>query len=242
MTMFSSSNFPKIRAQQQNGFTLTELTIVLVIVALLVGGMMMPLSAQRDIQNINENQKMLAEIKEALLGFAVINGRLPCPARPDLTSGSIGAGLEIAPVSGGCTGSVLSGVLPWATLGLPELDTWGRRLSYRVTGEFAQPVTSGQSAFILSSNGDAYVRVTTGGTTLASAIPAVVVSHGVNGLGAYLPSGNLMSASTDADEIENTNADLNFVSKTATPTFDDMVVWLTPNVLKNRMISAGKLP
>ena len=62
------------------GFTLVELTIVLIIIALLISGMMVPLSAQRDIQRIGGTQKQLAEIREALFGFAIINGRLPCPA------------------------------------------------------------------------------------------------------------------------------------------------------------------
>lgn len=223
------------------GFTLTELAIVLVIVGLLIGGMLVPLSAQRDIQNTKETERQLAEVKEALIGFAITSGRLPCPANPALASGAVGAGIEIAPIAGGCTGAVLAGVLPWATLGLPELDVWGRRLSYRVAGGFAQPIT-GQTAFALGDNGNINVRIAASGTLLASAIPAVVVSHGPNGLGAYLPTGGLMTASTDADEAENTNADDEFVRKTVTPSFDDQVVWVTPNILKNRMVAAQKLP
>lgn len=223
------------------GFTLAELAIVLVIVALLVGGMLVPLSAQRDIQNTKDSEKQLAEVKEALIGFAVSTGRLPCPANPALASGAAGAGLEIAPIAGGCTGAVLAGVLPWATLGLPELDLWGRRLSYRVSGTFAQTIT-GQSAFTLDDNGNINVRLAAGGTLLASTLPAVVVSHGANGLGAYLPTGGSMAASADADEAENVDADVEFVSKSVTPTFDDQVIWVTPSILKNRMISAQKLP
>jgi hypothetical protein len=33
-----------------------------------------------------------------------------------------------------------------------------------------------------------------------------------------------------------------FVSHNPTPTFDDLVIWISPNVLINRMVSAGKLP
>ena len=68
------------------GFTLVELAVVLVIMAVLIGGMLVPLSAQRDIRNVSETQKQLSEIKEALLGFAIINNlsliHISEPTRP----------------------------------------------------------------------------------------------------------------------------------------------------------------
>jgi prepilin-type N-terminal cleavage/methylation domain-containing protein len=67
----------------------------------------------------------------------------------------------------------------------------------------------------------------------ASAV-AIVLSTGKNG--AITP--------TNADELANwtTSSDRVFVSHTPTPDFDDIVTWLSPNVLYNRMISAGRLP
>lgn len=225
------------------GFTLVELAMVLVIFSLLIGGMLMGLGAQRQVAEVNESQKQLGEIRDALIGFAVTNGRLPCPADPTVASGAAGAGIERVPTAGGCTGgaAALAGALPWATLGVPELDAWGRRWSYRVTGVFAQPIT-GQAAFTLASAGDINVRVTTAGTLLAANVPAVVVSHGSNGLGGYLPTGLAMTASADADESENADADAEFVSKTFTSTFDDHVTWVTPSILMHRMVAAQKLP
>lgn len=224
------------------GFTLVELAIVLVIVALLIGGMLVPLSAQRDIQSTNEMQKQLAEIKEALLGFAAINGRLPCPANPAIASGAAGAGIEYAPTAAGCT-TGLEGSMPWATLGLRETDAWERRLSYRVTAGYARLVPVGQNAsFTLASNGNNSILVTSGGTSLASNVPVVILSHGKNGLRAFLSTGDQMAASTDGDEQENADLDTDFVNKAPTPTFDDQVVWISPAILMNRMISAGRLP
>jgi hypothetical protein len=68
-------------------------------------------------------------------------------------------------------------------------------------------------------------------------VPAVIYSTGKNGA----------SGGTSADEAENPNpnsADNNrvFVSHDFTPTFDDMVIWISPNILFNRMVAAGKLP
>ncbi len=65
---------------RQRGFTLIELAIVLFVVALLLGGMLLPLAAQQDIRNYGDTQKILVEARDALLGFAVANDRLPCPA------------------------------------------------------------------------------------------------------------------------------------------------------------------
>ncbi len=227
------------RSVVEAGFTLVELTIVLVIVALLIGGMLVPLSAQRDIQNTNEIQKQLAEIKEALLGFAAINGRLPCPANPAIAAG---AGIEYAPTAAGCTTS-LEGSMPWATLGLRETDAWERRLSYRVTAGYARLVPVGQNAsFALASNGNINILVTSGGASLASNVPVVILSHGKNGLRAFLPTGSQMAASADGDEQENSDSDTDFVSKAQTPTFDDQIAWISPAILMNRMISAGRLP
>ncbi|MDP2785976.1 MAG: prepilin-type N-terminal cleavage/methylation domain-containing protein, partial [Sulfurimicrobium sp.] len=62
------------------GFTLVEMAIVLIIIGLLLGGLLMPLSAQMEQRRISETQKTLDEINQALIGFAVANKRLPCPS------------------------------------------------------------------------------------------------------------------------------------------------------------------
>ena len=58
------------------GFTLAEMAVVLVIVALLLAGMMLPISAQQDIRARQETEGTLNDIREALIGFAIANGRL----------------------------------------------------------------------------------------------------------------------------------------------------------------------
>lgn len=218
------------------GFTLTELAIVLVIVALLIGGMLVPLSTQRDIHNSAETQKHLNEIKDAMLGFALVHGRLPCPANPATASGTAGAGEEYSSSATGCTTS-LEGVVPWVTLGVSETDAWGRRVSYRVTADFAKT-----APFSLASVGDTKVLVAAGGATIAENLPAVFVSHGKNGLGAYLPSGAQLNVSANASEQENTDTDTSFVSASAGVGYDDLTGWLAPGILMNRMVAADRLP
>jgi hypothetical protein len=77
-------------------------------------------------------------------------------------------------------------------------------------------------------------------------VPVVIISHGKNGLGAVNRTGTTNPAPTGTDEIANTNGDDNFVSHVPSNVvgneFDDIVVWLSPNILFNRMIAARKLP
>jgi prepilin-type N-terminal cleavage/methylation domain-containing protein len=236
---------------RQRGFTLMELTVVLVIVALLLGGLMVPLSAQRDIKGRQDTEKALGEIREALIGFAVVNGRLPCPASAAIASGTAGAGSEVTTGSGtalACTSAV--GALPWATIGLPESDAWGNRYTYRVTLNFARGIPQStfgctpasdpaNAAFALCTPGDITVlTAASGGATIASNIPAAVVSHGRIAAGAYTSSGSQIAGAA-GDELENADADATFVSNSGN---DDQVMWLSPNLLMNRMIAAGKLP
>ncbi len=229
------------------GFTLVELAMVLMIVGLLLGGLIVPLSAQMEQRRATETQKTLEEIKEALTGYAVINGQLPCPADPATPTGSAGAGIA------NC--AFTSGVLPWATLGTIEMDGWGNRFTYRVDANYtdavgttfncAPVVTPSQSSFALCTTGSFTVlSAAAGGTNVAIQVPAIVISHGKNSAGAYTQSGSQIPASGNADEAENSDgdADNNYVSHTATPAFDDLVVWMSNSILLNRMVTAGKLP
>ena len=131
----------------QRGFTLAELAIVLVIVGFLLGGMMAMFSSQTDTRKWNETQSRLEAARDAILGFAIANGRLPCPAN------STSAGAEVRQASGVCGtagnaydyyGGVVAGVtyglLPAVTVGYQPvdsqgfaLDAWGNRIRYAVS-------------------------------------------------------------------------------------------------------------
>lgn len=55
----------------QQGFSLIELAIVLVIVTILLGGLAVPLSAQIEARRIAETRKIMDEAKEAIMGYAM---------------------------------------------------------------------------------------------------------------------------------------------------------------------------
>ena len=273
------------RLHRQSGFTLIELAMVLFIVTLLIGGMLLPLSAQTEIRGRQEPDRALVNIREALLGFAVTNGRLPCPAVASIPAGTTVSGLQAgqeattpAGANGPCActtavsgiagivgaGAVacsvaspdtdsVGGVLPWATLGLPETDAWGRRYTYRVGTQFARLAT-GQTtfgsctpsatvqtaAFALCSIGAISVSTAAaGGTTVSSGVPVIVISHGKNGLGAVSSTGSITAAATAADEVENADNNAAFANGS---NIDDQLIWVPATVLMGRMLAAGKLP
>mgnify|MGYP000308253081 CR=1 FL=1 len=166
------------------GFTLAELAVVLVIVGLLASGLMFSLGTQRESATTQEAQRQLENIREAVIGFALANGRLPCPALSTLANTDSNAGRE------NCT--LQHGVVPWATLGLTESDPWGNRLTYYAHSLFTASVPAGALAsFTLDTQGNAAIKDATGtGYDTASALPAVIVSHGARPSGAWLPNGN----------------------------------------------------
>jgi prepilin-type N-terminal cleavage/methylation domain-containing protein len=253
------------------GFTLTELAVVLVIVALLIGGMMMPLGAQDDLRRTAETQKTLADIQEALIGFAAANGRLPCPAS------SASNGVESpSPVGGvGACASPYDGFVPAVTLGLSSvnengyaIDAWNNPIRYAV---FPQNIAGAANRFT-TANGmrDATMAAIASTNPLLSVCSSgsAVTSPGSPGAACtsagkltdsavaviYSLGKNAATGGTGPGERNNPNpnatiaADPAFVSHTPTAAgaadgeFDDIVIWLSPNILFSRMIAARQLP
>ena len=224
-----------------NGFSLVELAIVLVIVALLTSGLLLGISAQRNATENIDAQHQLENIRDALLGFAMANGRLPCPALQNLANTDTNAGLE------NCAQQ--HGVIPWATLGLPETDPWGNRFTYFVSSKFTAALSGGaQASFTLATGvapdtaGLANIKEFGSSTNyIASDLPAVIVSHGSRAAGAWQPGGNQLPGAI-SDELENANANLTFVSHTPSDSFDDLLIWIPSSILKSKMVAAGRLP
>ncbi|OGQ98442.1 MAG: prepilin-type N-terminal cleavage/methylation domain-containing protein [Deltaproteobacteria bacterium RIFOXYD12_FULL_55_16] len=230
----------------QAGFTLVEMAIVLVIVGLLLGGLLMPLATQMEQKRISETKKAMDEANEALLGFVVRTGYLPCPAI------SATNGLEDRTGSS-CTGGKRQGFLPWATLSVAKLDGWNHLFRYSATPAFTDSAT----LFTLSTPRDITINTRdTAGTlsnqSAANDIPSVIMSHGINGLLGTTEAGVLIvnTSATNLDEVTNASAAgtsfvTRIINKNTAATggeFDDLVAWLSPNILYNRMVSAQKLP
>lgn len=234
-----------MRTSLQRGFSLVEIAIVLVIVGLMIGGLLTPLTVQMEQRRVADTRRMLDEAKEALVGYAVRHGHLPCPAISAANGEEDRSGYR-------CTDERRDGFLPWATLGLPKLDAWNRLYRYSVTPAFAD---SGQRFKLITPRDiTVYTRDATGALAYAAPaqdIPAVIVSHGANGAGGYSELGIAVAggAGRNEDERSNAQSDVNFVARPPSGNraqqggeFDDIVVWVSPNILFNRMVAAQVLP
>ncbi len=221
------------RTNRVAGFTLIELAMVLFIIGLLLVGLLSPLAVKVEQEERGKTQASLDEIHAALIGFALGNRRLPCPDTD-------GDGVEnpAAPAAN-CTSD--AGILPWVTLGVEQMDAWGNPFLYRVTDNFADALVAGENAtFSLTDDGDITILDADGGNIVASNIPAVVLSHGKN---------RPLAADASTDEEENYEDASNandtpgtIVNRIYDNTFDDMVIWISPNVLRVKMVEAGLLP
>jgi type II secretory pathway pseudopilin PulG len=128
------------------------MAVVFTIVAFLLASLMYTLSAQIDQRNIEETRRRLEQARELVLSFAVVNGRLPCPARSaNTTTPATVAGDEVRSAAGDCiadtvtdyyggtNGGVTLGLLPARAIGLSQVDpagfavdAWGNRIRYAV--------------------------------------------------------------------------------------------------------------
>jgi prepilin-type N-terminal cleavage/methylation domain-containing protein len=251
------------------GFSLIEMAVTLMVVALLLGAVMVPLQRQAELHGVDETQRLLEQAREALLGYATSYGYFPCPA--DAAS----AGFE--PIAGvnHATGACPSyyGFLPAALLGVTPvdaqgfaLDAWGsagaNRIRYAVTNQTVGGITnaftrsggmgSAGVASLGAANNLLYIcgsgNAVTAGTncglaqTLASNAVVVIWSVGPNAA---------TTGGASVHEAENPNpnggsADRIFVSRVwsnaSTNEFDDILNWIPAFLVVSRLVATGQLP
>jgi prepilin-type N-terminal cleavage/methylation domain-containing protein len=219
--------------KKQYGFTLVEMAIVLVIVGLVLGGMFSGLSSMRETAKFKEDQQKLQDIKAALLSFAAINNRLPCPDSDNDGQENLNGNF--------CQQDY--GALPFADLGTHASNAYGLAFSYQVNRQAdtsdANDAANSASYFGVCAEGACFDKDTPpksgtlgagnftiedGSTNnLAIHIPILVLSHGQN-------SCNSVSG------LENNNCSNSATTYYQAPqnrdSFDDVLIWLSSLEIK----------
>jgi prepilin-type N-terminal cleavage/methylation domain-containing protein len=222
------------------GFTLIEMAMVMSIVGLLLAGLLPTITSQIEQQRRNETRKQLAEIQQALMGFAIMNGRLPCPTtQTDPSSNLYGQEDATCPTGTPTT----DGYLPWKTLGVSEVDAWGSKRTstsspwtgywrYRTDRNFSK--SSSLITLTTGFSSDSLAIIDTSGASLISTSErpiAIVFSTGPDLVG------NGQNAITSFQQTSAT-----YQSDVPSSGFDDMLIWISRPQLFNRLVAAGKLP
>ena len=228
------------------GFTLIELAMVMLILALLIGGALSTVKVQMEKQRVSDTQKALSDAREAILGFAIQNRRLPRPAA------AAGIGAEGPPCA---SATQCSGFLPWATLGLPAGDAYGMQIRY-VASVALSGNGAGSNCITTAATGSVTLQGRVPGPGLSNQVtglPYVLVSQGARNLG--VTQGGTPRADNggglNLDELQNetptlVGSEVAVVSRPvsadpATPggEFDDLLAWDSLYTLVNRIAAAN---
>ena len=132
------------------GFSLIELSVVLVIIAFLISAIMFTTQARIDASRIFVTKKRMQTIVDSLERYVQNYGHLPCPASPTATTDNKnygwGTGSNREPANcvsavnlagSGTDRDLVMGMVPFKTL-VPQLnqqiaiDGWGNRFTYIV--------------------------------------------------------------------------------------------------------------
>lgn len=231
---------------RRDGFSLIEISIVLVIVATILTSVLPAITEGTKIRATEETADRMQAIEEAIQAYYVTNAALPCPA--DITLAVNVANFGRRAANANCNGgtpdanfgpvsNVTGGGVPTKDLGLPDeyaFDGWGRRIAYHVDTRATVVATFNTAGAITVNDDTGAARTTTGVYALISA--------GRNGHGGYTRGGGAFNAgSTNTHELANCGMgaapctpayDTVLVQKmeqadstTATDKFDDIVVY-----------------
>jgi prepilin-type N-terminal cleavage/methylation domain-containing protein len=225
----------RLTRHRQAGFNLAEVAVVLLVVGILLGS------------GVMVTNDRLEAARDAIIGFAVLNSRLPRPA----VSATNGAEKGDCISEADCTGFI-----PWAALGVERLDGFDKLIRYSVTPSFANAsffMTSVPTKTVVTRNQAGVLTYMAGAATCnltAGCTPAIIYSAGKTNFGTTVGGIGLPTISgSNTDEITNNAAIVQFISRDfsanrAAPggEFDDQVLWISHSMLLARLVQSGRLP
>lgn len=207
-----------------SGFTLVELSVVLVVISLLVAGGLAASVSMVNRSAYIDTRTQLQQIEQSLQDYYTVNGRLPCVASLTEATSSSSFGVEIGATGTTCAGGaaestpghyrvdsgggvmVRVGMLPVRTLGLSDsvaADKFGSRIVYAVTEKLTD---AGQFG---TAPGAITIRDANNNNILTNAA-YFVTSLGRDRKGAYaLSNASLVEACGSTGNLDVPNCTLN---------------------------------
>ncbi|MCG2755677.1 MAG: prepilin-type N-terminal cleavage/methylation domain-containing protein [Desulfobacteraceae bacterium] len=204
---------------REKGFTLIEIAIVMVIIGLLMGGGVSIFRVLNERKTRNNTIDYLKEVKEALITYADINGKLP-------NADTNGDGLP--------DGTSTVGTIPYVTIGVQPKDSWSRDLKYEVNASLYTDRTISCSALRSGLSGNPLiVDADAGAGTGAFSVAAVIVSAGPMDADS---SGDVFDdVTTGSFTGNNTSGNPNYIrnppTQAAGDEFDDLATYIGANEL-----------
>jgi len=237
----------RYRIQKSHGFTLIEIAFTLIIIGFIFDQLLTPFGAQLQQQKRQVTDSTIINALDAIVGYAIANRRLPCPAGDD-TSGH---------QREQCLSPLNVGFVPATTLGVGGeidskgrlLDAWGRPLIYAVSdSDHLTQGIQGMPDFLtvgeMSNVGLSYLEsdiivcreVTNSNCARkhirANQIPVLILSLGAND-------------QRVGQELHNQTSTSLFVtrefSEVSGHEFDDIVHWLSESLLFHALVKAEAL-
>ncbi len=205
----------------KNAFSLIELSIVLILVAVMISGVMAVSTASINNLKVNKTNQNFNEIYRAIGAFLLANKRLPCPAS---ISKNFISDADYGTEATGCSGNgvyqsnsqsnIVYGALPFKALELSTnfaQDGFGSRISYAVDKRFTvandAQLNFNNITFATAPSTNSIIvkdKLIATETILTTDAIFVLISYGMNKSGSFDPqNSNQLSRSSDANEMEN---------------------------------------
>jgi prepilin-type N-terminal cleavage/methylation domain-containing protein len=211
-----------MRFRKTSAFTLIELSLVLVVLSLLAGGVLTIATQNVRLAKKKELATKMSAIEDAVINFRKSHGYIPCPGDIVYVESDSNFGYQAAN-SGSCTSGTpaasftivaqnsVGGMVPVRTLGLPDdyaRDPWGGKILYVVDKRATAPTTFAvakltDTSLIGSITVYDYAGVVGVSTPITSTAVMLLMSFGANGHGAYIGTGQKFMGSTNTHEWEN---------------------------------------
>lgn len=239
--------------RKNSGFSLIELTFVIVIVAMVISTIIFTTQARLDVARIYTTKERIQIIIDSIERYAESFGHLPCPAQMDANrqtdndygwaTGSAAAYAtdpqgncpQAISVASHASGDIVKGMVPVKSL-IPALDPqiavdgWGNRFSYIIMENYSvRDNYAGTGSYTTASISIANHPNTGSGYSSEATSEAVyvLISHGPNGHGAYRDrdGAQITISSPTNDDTENTDTDRVFSqSMPLAEYYDDILI------------------